>query len=223
MDLYEIFRNTLVDKDLCSSDIHGGKYILAEGPFYIKVRDVDISVFDKSRFKFSLEAEEQVKGIYTQFNELSMTWWLPDSYKEDLDLQKWFEENGFSEEYSVKDINGTINIVTPTDMFDRKKFGGLEKNGVQYLPFDLHYGLAICFKVEDQIKDNLYLFNTEDSDIIIDMKIGCQRYLQLAYEAKLLYHWQHAYLAKNGLRNQFLHAVLPEIFPFVELDLSGFK
>lgn len=223
MDIYKVFRDVLVDEELCSSEIHSGKYILRVGEFFILTRDVDISVFDDSRFKFTPDADKQLKEIYAQMNALRVGWEPQSPFKNDPALQKLLEENGLSDEFSTEDINGTINILSPLEMFDRKKFGGLHKDGIDYLPFDLHYNLAICFKVEDGIQNNLYIFNTEDPDTIIDMKIGCRQYLQLAYEAKLLYHWQYAFVKKDSLRNQFLRVILPEVFPFVELDLSNFQ
>jgi len=127
------------------------------------------------------------------------------------------------EGYVRESLSGTINIIPYDEMFDRKKYDYLKKGSTRYIPFDQHYSLVACFKSDgNPIQDNIYIFNEQDSDYIVDMKITCIKYLELAYTAKLFYHWQYAYVLKNSVDNERLREMLPIIFPFIKLDLSDF-
>lgn len=99
-----------------------------------------------------------------------------------------------------------------------------EDSGEDYYPFDFHFDTIACLKLEDGVlANNIHLFNTQDSDSVIDMGVTAAEYLELEYKAKCFKNRQYAYALKDSHYNERLRALLPAIFPFLELNLSAFE
>jgi hypothetical protein len=141
---------------------------------------------------------------------------------------EWLKTNFFDEGLEIamvkEYLSGVINMASLEFMLtDKDHLAYLRTPTTEYLPFDRHWSLTACLKKENgKVENNLYLFNAEDPGPPLDMKIGLLRYLELAYQAKLLYHWQYAYLFRDSIHNEKMRVMLPLIFPHVKLDLSGF-
>ena len=229
MDILKLYYYTLFDKELYSLKNRGGPHFLEISQFVSEDMDTHPELIKKSKFSFSSDLRKKLVDIYSQVNVLTVNWIInKDKLEELLKGHQWLKENFPSSEFSFEKIrellSGTINIARPDELIDTSKYAFLKRGNTQYLAFDFNYGLIACFKHENGIiEDNIYIFDTEDPDRIHDMKIGCEEYLQLAYEAKLLHSWQYAYLYKDSHHNKRLLKMLPEIFPSVELELSSFK
>ena len=97
----------------------------------------------------------------------------------------------------------------------------------QYLLFD--YSVSECgvmLKLENnRIEDNLYFYYM-DNEEPIDLGIGIEKYLMMAYKVKAFNGWQYA-LAKhpsdNGLSLKRMKHYLPQMFPKLEFDFSDFE
>ncbi|MNJ90962.1 hypothetical protein D3C87_86020 [compost metagenome] len=224
MNIANIFFKELQEKELYSSEDFGGKFPLNVGSYVSKAAIASPQPILKSKLPFSSELRNNLVEFYSQVGELSTGWHLKEADIPRIRENDWLKKNFPGEEYSdsflSETVSGVININSPAALQKDK----IEINGNWYFPFDCHWNVMVCFKQENGvIEDNLYLFVVQDSRNITDMKIGCMEYLQLAYEAKLFYYWQYAYVFKDSLHNERLHKLLPEIFELVELDLSKFK
>lgn len=228
MNIDAIFIEKLGENELFSSEDSNGKYILNVGdlgtePSYINPKVIETNVFPASQ-----KLKSNLISLYEQVNMLTLSWAIDaDVINDVIHQNKWLKIKYPLSEFGIEkireELSGAINITRPTELIDTRKYSFLNVNGTQYFPFDFHYNLIACFKlVNGIIEDNIYLYNTQDSNQIHDMKVGCLEYLQLAYEAKLFYHWQYAYMFKDSPDNERLNTMLPEIFQFVELDLSKF-
>lgn len=225
MDIYSLYRDKLSEMELYSSEDNGGDFLLDVNGFTRGEKPENFSFLENQRL--SQELKDNLKLIYSQVAEITLGW----DTKENVDIfskSEWLrnfqKENNFGEGYIRELLSGTINVVLYNEMFDLEKYDYLKKGNIRYIPFDQHYSLVACFKSEGEnlIEDNIYIFNEQDSDHIMDMKISCIKYLELAYKAKLFYHWQYAYLLKNGTDNDRLREMLPVIFPFLDLNLTDF-
>ncbi|NOQ73779.1 MAG: hypothetical protein GQ574_17360 [Crocinitomix sp.] len=210
--------------ELYSSEDEGGDFLLEVSNCFRGEESKDFGFLENHFLSKTLY--DNLKLIYCQVAELSLSWYTKDTvdiFSKSEWLRNYQKENNLGEGFIRESLSGTINIVPYYEMFDRKKFDYLEKDGISYIPFDQHYSLEACFKADgDTVQDNIYIFNTEDPDNIIDMKIGCIKYLELAYKAKLFFNWQYAYALKDSIHNERLRKMLPVIFPFLELELNDF-
>ncbi len=229
MDINNVFYKKLFDRELYSFEDYGGEYILKVSNYVSEKSLADSSKIDNSELVFSESLAQNLKLIYDQVLRISLNWGISEEFTDKIiDENEWLkryrENNDLSYDFIKDQLSGIINITSLDEMFDDKKYNYLTINGVRYLPFDHHNSLIAYFKLEsNKIEDNIYLFNTEDSGKIHNMKVDCIKYLELAYEAKLFYYWQYAYIFKDGVYNERLNKTLPLIFPFVELDLLNFN
>ncbi|GEM_PF-3308052 len=234
MDIKKTFRKDLLETELFSSEDNQGDFKLDVSKIYLSKgvlpdQELDVKMQALSSLPLSKSLETELIEIYTQISLLELGWDLTANFEFDKLLSIDYIKNECkAEDLSSKDykdiITGAINLVRPMDMIDQKTFGYLEKNGNKYYPFDLHFETIASFKMEnDTIENNIYLYNTQDSDNIIDMNVTAKHYLQLAYEAKCFKNWQYAYALKESQYNERLLGILPDFFPFLELNLERFK
>jgi hypothetical protein len=198
-------------------------------PVEIRVRKRTRPIEIKSTNSFSPQLELEISNVYSAFESFSILWDISQSLNlKTFTENEWFQNNISKEEYSLSFISeilgGNINIVSHHELLtDKDHLSYLRTPTTEYLPFDRHWSLTACLKKENgKVENNLYLFNAEDPGPPLDMKIGLLRYLELAYQAKLLYHWQYAYMFRDSFHNEKMRVMLPLIFPHVKLDLSGF-
>lgn len=198
-------------------------------PIEIRIRKRPRPISFESPSGFSAQLKQEFELIFNTIGSLAILWDILPTIQSGLLLQnEWFKSNFANQEYSdsylAEILGGNLNICSANEILtDKEHLAYLKTATTEYLPFDRHWSLTACLKSENgKVENNLYLFNAEDPEKPLDMKIGLLKYLQLAYEAKAFYHWQYAYLFKDSLHNERLRVMLPVIFPHVKLDLNEF-
>lgn len=166
--------------------------------------------------------------LYTTVQKISVFWSLSKDKKGNLLTSNWvqkevLEDRGLSPEEC---LGGNLNIVSFQEMMSDTFYTNfLNQKGVEYLPFDRHWTRVACLKkVNGQVKNKVYFFDSENAKKVYDLKIGVLNYIQLAYQAKCFYNWQYAFLFqdKENFYNKHLGIMLPHLLPHLELDLSAF-
>lgn len=217
MDLKKSFGGQLFDIDL--KDTGEFKIETTKPSFGKSVKDIAKKI--NSTYGLSDNLKEELIEIYSQVQKIELYWGLgPASNAPLLSSDEWIKNN--YENYTPdQNFSGCMNMLSFNDMMTNKDHTYLNGNGISYIPFDLHWALAVYLKRDKGItENNLYLFNSEGA-ALMDLKIGVLEYLKLAAEAKCFYYWQYAYL-KTEFCSEAMKNLLPKFMPKATLDFSNF-
>ena len=186
----------------------------------------------------NFELPQSLLDLYSKVANLQVLW---EIYEADENMKQFKEDPFLIEKYFKKDydwgsvknfISGFINITNSNAIFNPEfnkqqafyyTLQNKNENENDFFPFDIQSDITACLKKDgDIIKDNIWLIHTT-AEKVYDMQVTIEEYLQLAYEAKCLYHWQLVYIFKDKAEEyQIMKRFLPKIFSHVQLDLKDF-
>jgi len=208
----------LIEEEICAFPM--------KSSLRFKRRNVDTSVLSSNptfQSVFSEGLQRELLELYGQTNHMFLHWALKPEAEQNEALKTALHEAGLAQDFEVHDLCGSVCMVTPDELINRKNFEYLSREGEEYFPFDATETLIACFRLVDgQVEDEIYLFNVHNPDKVESMGVGCERYLELAAQAKLFNKWQYAYLDRDSAFHRLLHTVVPLVFGPVDPDLSSF-
>ncbi len=239
IELRNYLRKQMYRKEICQSKKNGCT-LHAPGPSFGYPPE------DQKVDDLSLELPDILKQFYSQVADIELRYEIsentsagrPDTsiqFKEDA----WLKENYFDEDYSWEAVkillSGHMQIASLDDMLDIEKVKacglyeiavqmGLETGSLR--PFDFNEFATACLKVEDgKLIDNVYLYAGygEYEPHLYDMKLGIERYIELAYKAKCFNYWNLIYCAREDVYNyELMKRYWPKLFPQLTPDLEEF-
>lgn len=227
MDIIETYVDQLFDTELNTNRKLGGGYPLKLHEIvYGLPKGVLPSIENHPTFSSATKAE--LAAIYSQVEQISFLW-RPDPEKsakiilQDPWLNAEYLSQGTELLVMMEELSGTMFVLPFEQLLHYKDHVfWLNKDGVKYYPFDVHYNLTACLKEENGVvENNLYLYHNRIPKVF-DMKVTLLQYLDLAYKAKCFYNWQMAYINKSGMDWEKMKRMLPKIFPHLKLDLGEF-
>jgi len=203
----------------------------------------DLIILLKER---NLTFPESLIDFYTQAAKLNLTWKIIDEsfqngkeiesiFKEDPWIKKEYLDNGYSWEAVKILLSGNLNItqlknvidlenVKSTGMYAAAISVGLNEGDLR--PIDTNEFAVACMKVENgKLIDNIYLYTGFGGfpEVLHDMKVTFEQYLELAYKAKCFNYWNLTYCLKEKSPSyELMKRFFPVIFPHLEPDLAEF-
>ncbi|SDI24389.1 hypothetical protein SAMN05421846_105164 [Chryseobacterium taeanense] len=189
---------------------------------------------------------ESLIDFYSQAAMLSLTWMIVDErfrngkereavFKEDPWIKKEYIDNGYSWEAVKILLSGNLNITQLTNVVDLEKVKltgiydaaiSVGLNGGDLRPIDTNEFVVACMKVEDgKLIDNMYLYTGFGGfpEVLYDMKVTFEQYLELAYKAKCFNYWNLTYCLKEKSPSyELMKRFFPVIFPHIDPDLKEF-
>lgn len=215
--IYKKFREKLYNEEICKSRKNGCT-LMAPGPGFGSGTDIEeIKVQSSSN---SIELFESLIDFFADVKHIFMSWEIVDDgasddtssqFKKDSWLKEHYYDKGYSWEFVKEQLSGYLNTATFTQVLnldDRQKEMSyyvvaesvLENENPDLIrPIDILDGTVAFVRIKDnKLIDNIYLMNTYSHEIF-DMEITFEKYLDLAYKAKLFKDWQWAYLLKEKI------------------------
>ncbi len=239
--IYKKFKEQLYSAEICKSRKNGCS-LFAPGPNFGFGSDVEeIKVQSKTN---TVELFESLIDFFSDVERIIMSWEIVDDGAEDdtssqFKNNPWLKEHYYDKGYSwsfVKEqLSGYLNTATlsqvlnndprQTEMSHYVVAESIlkDENPDLIRPIDILDGTVAFVRVKDnKLIDNIYLMNTEGHEIF-DMGITFEKYLDLAYKAKLFKNWQWIYLLKEKSPSyELMKRFFPVIFPHLKPDLEEF-
>jgi hypothetical protein len=209
---------------------------------------LSVEEFSNLEKKYKISFHNTLKEFYKQLEYVKIYWKLfdkegdtrvtTDQFKNDLWLKEHYldkTENPEATWLSLKDsLAGYLFISSAEELLKQNPnnsyYVTLEAMGLdpkEYYLFDAQErGTAILKREEGVIQDNIWIIDLMAKELI-DMKIGVEKYIELAYKAKLFQGWQLVYLWRGKRRTeskeyQFMVRFLPKLVPHLQIDFKAF-
>ncbi len=230
INIRELFLSTMLDE--IGNAYQNGIDLRTPKTYALKQQEI------KNTLNFNLPLS--LINFYNQTAKLEILWKIDETeentkqFKEDPYLIQTYFNNDYHWGVVSDFLTGFVNITNANDILNSEfnenqayyytlKNNIKDENENDFFPFDIQSDITACLKKEGgTIIDNIWLIHTT-AEKIYDMKLTIEEYLQLAYEAKCIYHWQLVYLYKNTAEEyEIMKKILPKIFSHVQLDLSKF-
>lgn len=193
-----------------------------------------------------LRLSSALHDFYSQVKELEITWSIYESkdgkktdntaiFKNDEWLQANYYDQGYTWEAVSILLSGSLFIPTSKDLlstvfaqstavYDKAAKFGLPEGSLR--PIDTNEFATACVKIVDnKVEDRIYLYTGFGGmpENLLDMGIGFERYLELAYKAKCFNYWNLIYCLRDKVpQYELMRRYLPRLFPGVALDLTDF-
>lgn len=239
MNYYELIKTKLYWEEICISKDHGCNLYAPSPVCGYPPEGQDLG-------GGALELSGSVKDFYTQVSDIELHYEIsegmkrgrPDTsiqFKEDVWLKEHYLDAGYTWEALKILVSGHMQIASLDDILDIDKIKscglydasikvGLEAGSLR--PLDFNEFAISCLKVEDgKLIDNVYVYAGfgEYEPTLFDMKVGLEKYLELAYKAKCFNYWNLIYCMREKVQ---LHALMkhtwPMLFPQLTPDLEEF-
>lgn len=248
--MYKKFGEQLYSNEICKSRLNGCT-LMAPGPGFGFGKDIE--EIKSESITNNVELFESLIDFFSDVESIIMSWEVfeimtkehdseynrakdnSSQFKNNSWLKEHYYDKGYSWSFVKEQLSGYLNTATLSQVLNNDPRQTemsyyvvaesilKDENPDLIRPIDILDGTVAFVRVKDnKLIDNIYLMNTEGHEIF-DMGITFEKYLDLAYKAKLFKNWQWVYLLREKSPSyELMKRFFPVIFPHLEPDLSEF-